>query len=354
MLSVLYVDDESTLLTVGKLYLEMQGEITVTTAYSAKKGLEILASGAIDVVVSDYQMPSMDGIGFLKEVRTRYGDLPFILFTGKGREEVVIDAINNGADFYLQKGGEPKSQFAELAQKVRQAARRSKAEIDRNLSEEKFSKLFHFNPSLEAVTDLTTGTLIDVNESFLRTTGYTREEVIGKTTKELELFVDYQDRQKMAGVLEKGGMVQRFETRIRIKSGEIRTLDFTGQRITTGGKNILFSQAIDITERKLAEDELRLAYQHVAAQEEELRAQYDILAKNQREMEEREAAYRTIFEQSPAAITLTTLERRYVEVNNRFCEIIGLPREALVGKTLDEVFPEAGPANEKTFQVFTD
>ena len=63
-------------------------------------------------------MPEMDGIAFLKAVRQRYGDVPFILFTGRVREDVVIEAINNGVDFYLQKGGEVKAQFAELSHQI--------------------------------------------------------------------------------------------------------------------------------------------------------------------------------------------------------------------------------------------
>ena len=68
-------------------------------------------------------MPVMDGIEFLKKVRMDFKDIPFILFTGRGREEVVIEAINCGADFYLQKGGAPRAQFSELSHKIRQAIR---------------------------------------------------------------------------------------------------------------------------------------------------------------------------------------------------------------------------------------
>ena len=70
----------------------------------------------------------MDGIQFLKQVRGSGNSVPFILFTGRGREEVVIQALNEGADFYLQKGGEPKSQFTELAHKIQSAVSRKKAE----------------------------------------------------------------------------------------------------------------------------------------------------------------------------------------------------------------------------------
>ncbi|HEX3002344.1 MAG TPA: response regulator, partial [Methanoregula sp.] len=121
MLSLLYVDDEPGLLEIGKLFLETSGGFTVTTAVSGNEGLDELAVHPFDAIVSDYQMPEMNGIQFLKAVRKSYGSIPFILFTGRGREEVVIEAINNGADFYLQKGGDPKAQFAELAHKIRQA-----------------------------------------------------------------------------------------------------------------------------------------------------------------------------------------------------------------------------------------
>jgi len=59
-------------------------------------------------------MPETNGIDFLKLIRSRDDPIPFILFTGRGREEVVIEALNSGADFYLQKGGDPSSQFKEL------------------------------------------------------------------------------------------------------------------------------------------------------------------------------------------------------------------------------------------------
>jgi signal transduction histidine kinase len=82
------------------------------------------------MVVSDYQMPELDGIEFLQHLRKEHPALPFIMFTGNGREEIAIAAFENGADFYIRKGGNPVAQFAELAHKIRKSVEQRKARED--------------------------------------------------------------------------------------------------------------------------------------------------------------------------------------------------------------------------------
>src|SRR5271169_29746 len=118
MIKLLFVDDDKYLLEIAQIFLENAGDYSVETALSAKIALNKLKSGTYDAVVSDYQMPEMNGIRFLEVLKPDYPTLPFIIFTGKGREEVVIEAFEKGADFYVQKGGEPRSQFAELTRKI--------------------------------------------------------------------------------------------------------------------------------------------------------------------------------------------------------------------------------------------
>ena len=129
MIHVMYVDDEKSLLDVGKAFLEMTGELNVDTAASVQEAEIAMSKTHYDAIVSDYQMPGVSGLDFLKMVRERDKRIPFILFTGKGREEVVIEAHNSGVSFYLQKGGDPNSLFVELENKIKQATARYKAEL---------------------------------------------------------------------------------------------------------------------------------------------------------------------------------------------------------------------------------
>ncbi len=119
-------DYEDLAFLVKKFFVEEWG-MTVEIVNNPLKAIEVLKTRSFDVIISDYQMPGMTGIEFLKYVKADLRDTPFIIFTGKSREEVAIEALNNGADFYLQKGGEPDTQFIELGHKIISAAERKRA-----------------------------------------------------------------------------------------------------------------------------------------------------------------------------------------------------------------------------------
>ncbi|MDY6819043.1 MAG: PAS domain S-box protein [Halobacteriales archaeon] len=132
---VLHVDDEPDFADLTAQYLTREDErLEVVTETNASDGLSRLADERIDCIVSDYQMPSMNGLEFLEAVRKEYPDLPFLLFTGKGSEEVASDAITAGATDYLQKGGT--EQYELLANRVLNAVEQDRAtrratELDR-------------------------------------------------------------------------------------------------------------------------------------------------------------------------------------------------------------------------------
>ena len=88
MISLLYVDDEQALLNLFRRFLEQEGDISViTVTQQAGEALALLASGKFDAIISDYQMPDIDGIAFLRTVRLQLPEMPFILFTGRGAKK---------------------------------------------------------------------------------------------------------------------------------------------------------------------------------------------------------------------------------------------------------------------------
>ena len=179
MISILYVDDEPGLLELCRIFLEQTGEFRVETVESAQEALFRLRQEHYDAVISDYQMPVMDGISLLKSIRQQAGEIPFILFTGKGREEVVIEAVNNGADFYLQKGGDPKAQFAELMHKVRQAVEKRRAVKELRESEKRLTDIINFLPDATFAIDRE-GKVIAWNRAIEELTGVPAAEMLGK------------------------------------------------------------------------------------------------------------------------------------------------------------------------------
>jgi PAS domain S-box-containing protein len=183
---VLYVDDEPGLLEIAKLFLEETGEFTVTTSTSAQAALASPSLLLQDAILSDYLMPGMDGIAFLKAVRQRSADLPFILFTGKGREEVVIDAINNGVDFYIQKGGDPGAQFAELAHKIKKAVERRSVKDALVNSEQRLNDIINFLPDATFAID-NDGKVIAWNRAIEEMTGVAAGDMLGRGSYEYAL-----------------------------------------------------------------------------------------------------------------------------------------------------------------------
>lgn len=131
MISVLLVDDEPDLLEVAQIHLEKTGSFSVDTCGSAAKALRIMGRKQYDAIIADYDMPDMNGLKLLQDMRARGDTTPFIMLAGAGPEDVVIDALNAGATFFLRKGRNLDAPFLDLQHKIHLAVRRSMA--DRNL-----------------------------------------------------------------------------------------------------------------------------------------------------------------------------------------------------------------------------
>jgi len=339
MYRVLYVDDEPALLDIGKLYLEESGDFLVTTSQNAPGGLQLLQKEIFDAVVSDYQMPGMNGITFLIEVRSRFNDLPFILFTGRGREEVVIEAINNGADFYLQKGGDPEAQFAELLHKIRIAVGRRTTDSALKKSEANYRRIVETSHEGIWVMDEHFVTTY-VNERMAEMLMRSVDEVLGRTIQSFMINEDPADHldqieQQMNG---QPGM---YERRFRLKDGSIRILSVSATSIlgADGSFQGSFAMLTDITDRKRAEEELKkkneelfASYEQISAAEEELRANLDELTRQEQALQDSMRELSDIIEFLPDA-TFAIDSRGVVIAWNHAMEIMtGVAEADMLGK----------------------
>jgi len=174
-LRVLHVDDESDFADLVSIYLEREGDaLEVITESSPEAGLERLETEDIDCIVSDYDMPRTNGLAFLDAVREDHPEIPFLLFTGKGSEEIASDAIAAGVTDYIPKKGGT-DQYAVLTNRIENAVQQYHASQEVNRG-------FHaIETAREGIAFLDeAGTFLYVNPAYAETYGYDREELVGE------------------------------------------------------------------------------------------------------------------------------------------------------------------------------
>ena len=183
---VLHVDDESAFTRLTRTFLEREDEaITVETATSADDSLESIADRPPDCVVSDYNMAGMDGIELLRAVREDHPDLPFILFTGKGSEEVASEAISAGATDYLQKQAGTE-QYGLLANRIRNAVTQYRSEKRLQRTRTEYSAVFENaqNGLLLVDVDGAAFRYRRCNPRAVELIGRDKDAIVGKTPHE--------------------------------------------------------------------------------------------------------------------------------------------------------------------------
>jgi PAS domain S-box-containing protein len=183
--------------------------------------------------------------------------------------------------------------------------KRKKMEEALRVSEDKFSKAFRHSPEGIVISNMKDGTILEASDTFLRLTGYTHDEVIGRKTLELDLWANPEERSEILRILKDEGKVIDRECQFHMKSGEIRTWLYSTEIININNTRCMLSVSTDITERKKAEEELRFSH----------------------------AAFRSIHE------SIISMDTKYIITQwNEICEkIYGIKAAEAIGKKLTDI-----------------
>jgi Flp pilus assembly protein TadD/DNA-binding response OmpR family regulator len=179
MHTVLILDDQQDLLDITRLFLERFGEMNVETAKSAKEALARMKDKSFDALVVDFDLPDISGIEFLKIVRAKGDTTPVIIFTGVGRENAAIEALNNGADFFLKKGEDPHAQFRNMVHMINQAVERRSMGRAIGTSERLLAETISFFSEPAYALDRE-GKVIAWNRAMADSTGIEAKNMLGK------------------------------------------------------------------------------------------------------------------------------------------------------------------------------
>lgn len=189
-IQVLHVDDEPAFAELASMVIEREYEdITIETETDPRHCLERLSEEPVglDCIVSDYDMPHLDGLEMLAAVREEYPEFPFILFTGKGSEEIAAEAISQGVNDYMQKESGT-DQYKVLANRIRQQVRQARTEQALRNSEAKFRALVEQN--IVGIYLLKADRFTYVNPHLAEIFGYEQNEVIGQSPLSLVAEAD--------------------------------------------------------------------------------------------------------------------------------------------------------------------
>jgi PAS domain S-box-containing protein len=337
-MKILIVDDNPENIDMMMIMLR-SNNYSVTPASNGQEALEKLNSGEFDLIISDILMPVMDGFQFCRECKkdAQLSKISFIFYTATYIDEKDEEfALALGARKFMRKPQEPEV-FLNLVKEViegngneknspnlstkpeekeilklyneRLIAKLEKKNLDLENeiashiiaeqalveSEEKFNKAFQNSPDAIAITKVADGTIIEVNESFQRISGYSKSNIIGRSSIIMDLWVSPQDRDKYIELLKEKGSITDFETRFRTKTGEIRYFMISGELFNLRGEPVILGIIRDITERKEADTALR-------------------------ESEER---FRFVFEFSSIGKSLTSPDGKLMRINNTFADMLG-------------------------------
>jgi PAS domain S-box-containing protein len=228
----------------------------LTAVETLAGGLHQIQQAVFDIVLVDLGLPDSAGLQTFERIHQANLTLPVVVFSGNEDEQQAIDAVRNGAQDYLVKS---LSGFEMAARTIRYAIERHKSQQALRESETRFSSAFFTNPLSQSIISSTTGKIVEANDACCRLCEYSSEELIGTDPGTLDLWANPADQLDVLEELQRTGRLLPREITIRPNSGKIRTILFSVEQITWKGEACLISSSVDITERKRAEENLRLS-----------------------------------------------------------------------------------------------
>jgi len=322
-IDVLHVDDEPDFADLTAAFLEQADDrFVVHTATTPDDGLDFLADHEVDCVVSDHDMPGWTGIEFLEAVRDRYPDLPFILYTGKGSEEVASDAISAGVTDYLQKGS-GSDQYELLANRIRNAVSARRTAIDADQRRHRLEQILKTVPSCVVQLDHE-GRFVFANDRAVEILGLAESDLTDRAYNDPEWNITDLDGKPIPEselpfrqVRDTGEPLYGFRHTIQWPDGTRKILSVNGAPLFDADgsvESVVFSLS-DITER----------------------------VERERDLEGTTVRFEALFEESPDMIDIHSGDGTVVDVNRRFCEVFDQPKSELVGRKVWDIDRQIDP-----------
>lgn len=255
---ILIVDGERCARQTLRSVLEQ--DYQVLEAQDGRTGLETWEREKPDLVVLEIHLPDIDGRDVLARITERSPRTPVVIVSGTRAVDDIVEAFRRGAwDCVLKPIDEPSALRQTIAELLERVAPGRDDSLDSRLleSEERFSKAFQSNAALMAISTPREGCFIEVNDAFLETLGFDREDVIGKTSRELALFANPRQRDSIIRMVREKGYARNVDVTVRTKRGELRQGAFSADIIHMKNEEYLFTVMIDVTEKRKLEAQLR-------------------------------------------------------------------------------------------------